>query len=94
MTFLVVAAAIFTFQNNFWVNLHQFLHAEAARKAAGRAIQLDAELVEGYAEMAKRDLLRDEGLVAINDALSRVPWLDGRVPFEEALRNLVRDVSR
>jgi hypothetical protein len=72
MTYLVVAAAIFTFQNNFWVNLHQFLHAEASRKAAGRAIQLDAELVEGYAEMARRDLLRDERLAAINDALSRV----------------------
>lgn len=71
MTSLVVAAAIFTFQNNFWVNLHQFLHAEASRKAAGRAIQL-AELVEGYAEIAKRDLLRDERLVALNDALSRV----------------------
>jgi hypothetical protein len=72
MTFLVVAAAIFTFQNNFWVNLHQFLHAEASRTAAGRAIQLDAELIEGYAEIAKRDLLRDERLVVINDALSRV----------------------
>lgn len=72
MTSLVVAAAIFTFQNNFWVNLHQFLHAEASRKAAGRTTQLNAELVEGYAEMAKRDLLRDERLVAINDALSQV----------------------
>jgi len=29
MTTLVVAAAIFTFQSNFWVNLHQFLHTEA-----------------------------------------------------------------
>jgi hypothetical protein len=72
MTTLLIAAAIFTFHNNFWVNLHQFLHAEAGRRAAGRAVQLDAALVDGYAEIAKRDLLRDERLVAINDALSQV----------------------
>jgi hypothetical protein len=38
MPLLVIAAAIFTFQNNLWVNLHQFLHAEASRKAAGRDV--------------------------------------------------------
>jgi hypothetical protein len=72
MTTLVTAAAIFTFQNNFWVNLHQFLHSEANGGAFGRAAQMDAALVEGYADVAKRDLLRDRALIALNDALSQV----------------------
>jgi hypothetical protein len=70
-TFLI-AAAIFTFQNNFWVNLHQFMHAEAVRRAAGQRVQMDPALLDGYAPLAKRDVLRDAELVALNDALSRV----------------------
>jgi hypothetical protein len=72
MTTLIVAAAIFTFQNNFWVNLHQFLHTEASRRASGRAVQMDTALVEGYADVARRDLLRDRDLILLNDALSQV----------------------
>jgi hypothetical protein len=30
-------APLFVFQNSFWVNLHQFLYAEAGRRQAGRA---------------------------------------------------------
>jgi len=84
MTTLLVAAAIFTFHNNFWVNLQQCLHAEAGRRAAGVQTQFapaslgeaeraawDGALAQ-YAEVARRDLLRDAGLVAINDALSQV----------------------
>src|SRR5258708_6221705 len=72
MQTLLIAAAIFSFQNNFWVNLHQFMHAEAGRKAAGKAIQMDAALIEGHAPYAKLDGLRDRGLIAVNDALSQV----------------------
>src|SRR6266540_3555775 len=69
---LLIAAAIFSFQNNFWVNLHQFLHAEALRRAAGRPVQLESSLVDGYAAVAKRDLMRDAALRAVNDALAEV----------------------
>ena len=65
-------ASLFVFQNNFWVNLHQFLHAEATRRAAGRLVQMDAALLDAYAPIAKRDTLRDLGLITLNDALSQV----------------------
>ena len=69
---LLLAAAIFSFQNNFWVNLHQFMHAEAGRRAAGKAVQMDAALLDAYTPIAKRDPLRDLGLISLNDALSQV----------------------
>jgi hypothetical protein len=69
---LLVAATLFTFQNNFWVNLHQFLHAEAVRKAAGKAIQMDAALVDEYAALGKKNPIFDAELVKINDALAQV----------------------
>jgi len=31
----ILALSLFTFQNNFWVNLHQVLHAEAVKQRAG-----------------------------------------------------------
>jgi hypothetical protein len=66
MATFCVANAIFSFQNNFWVNLHQFLHAEASRPAAGRALRFEP---------------------------SNLPEAE-RAAWEEALRNLVRDVAR
>jgi hypothetical protein len=69
---LLIAAAIFSFQNNFWVNLHQFLHAEAVRKATGKAIQMDAALVDEYAALGKKNPVFDTQLVKINDALAQV----------------------
>jgi len=84
MTALLIAAAIFTFQNNFWVNLHQFLHAEAGRRAARQALRFEpARLSEAeraaweealtvYGPISKRDPVRDMGLIVVNDALSQV----------------------
>jgi hypothetical protein len=58
---------LFVFQNNFWVNLHQHLHAEAGRPGGAGGAGTP------YAELAKRDPVFDAKLVAINDALGRMP---------------------
>jgi hypothetical protein len=84
MATFLVAAAIFSFQNNFWVNLHQFLHAEAGRRAAGQGLRFEPsnlpaaergaweEALTVYGPISKRDHVRDTGLIAVNDALSQV----------------------
>jgi hypothetical protein len=84
MATVLVAAAIFSFQNNFWVNLHQFLHAEAGRRAAGQALRFEPsnlpeadraaweQVLTVYGPISKRDHVRDAGLIAVNDALSQV----------------------
>jgi hypothetical protein len=84
MATFLVAAAIFSFQNNFWVNLHQFLHAEAGRRAAGQALRFEPstlpqadraaweDALTAYGPISKRDHVRDAGLIAVNDALSQV----------------------
>src|SRR5262245_58309802 len=84
MATFLVAAVIFSFQNNFWVNLHQFLHAEAGRRAAGQALRFEPsnlseaeraaweEALTAYGPISKRDHVRDAGLIAVNDALSQV----------------------
>src|SRR5262245_17772108 len=84
MATFLVAAAIFSFQNNFWVNLHQFLHAEGGRRAAGQALRFEPsnlseaeraaweEALTAYGPISKRDHVRDAGLIAVNDALSQV----------------------
>jgi hypothetical protein len=56
-------SAPFVFQNHFWVNLHQHLHAAAM---AGRAVP------DAYTALAKRDERFDGMLVATNDALGRM----------------------
>ena len=68
-------ASPFVFHNNFWVNLHQHLHAEAKARRAGLPTDARSAKVGGadvYAELAKRDEVFDAKLVAINDALGRM----------------------
>jgi hypothetical protein len=84
MTIAVLALSLFTFQNNFWVNLHQLLHAEAVKQRAGTPQTIatadwTASEQEGwrtalaaYGAVAARDPVFDKTLVAINDALSEV----------------------
>ncbi len=78
----------FVFHNNFWVNLHQTLYAEAGRAGGSRrAGGSDGSgrsggsggdeatwqsALDAYADLAKRDLIFDAKLVAINDALGRI----------------------
>jgi len=74
----------FRFQNNFWVNLHHLLRGDARRRPlnlppAMKLAQLtDAERaawtssLDAYADVGRRDLLFDAGLVRINSALAQV----------------------
>jgi hypothetical protein len=78
------AASQFRFQDNFWVNLHHFLRAEARRKMRGDApVMPTAALPEeqrktwnaaldSYAGLAKLSLIFDERLIRINNALAVV----------------------
>ena len=73
----------FLFQSNFWVNLHLFLRAEARRQSVGSPLLLpDSSLREdersawdeardAYTPLAKLNLIFDERLIRINNALSR-----------------------
>jgi hypothetical protein len=73
--------ATFVFQNNFWLNLHQFVRGDAYRRSVKAAPGLDpASLndadratwiaaVDAYADFAKRDVLFDPELRALNNAL-------------------------
>ena len=76
----------FVFQNNFWLNLHQFVRGEAYRRSVKATPGLDpaalndadratwTAAVDAYADFAKRDVLFDDELRALNNAL--VPMRD------------------
>src|SRR5215467_6075651 len=71
----------FVFQNNFWLNLHQFVRGEAYRQSVKATPGLDPATlndadratwiaaVDAYADFAKRDVLFDPELRALNNAL-------------------------
>ena len=77
------ATLSFRFQNNFWVNLHHVLRGDARRRgltlpltvpldsltAAERATW--SEALTAYTDLATRNLVFDERLIAISNALSR-----------------------
>src|SRR5206468_12424766 len=79
----MLAASLFAVQNSFWVNLHQFLHAEAVRQRMRQPVAFavadlaDAErrdwtaALDAYRDLSRRNLVFDAQLVAINDALAR-----------------------
>ena len=79
---LRAAESQFRFQDNFWVNLHHFVRAEARRRAFKAPLVIPASAlseaeqaawssgVDAYADLAKLDLLFDERLVRINNALA------------------------
>ena len=60
--------SMFVYQNNFWLNLHEFLRGEIFRRGANRTLGIDpasleeadrtawASAIEIYTEVAKRDL--------------------------------------
>jgi hypothetical protein len=73
----------FVFQNNFWLNLHQFVRGEAYRQRVKATPGLDpaslgdadratwTAAVEAYDDFSKRDVLFDAELRDIDNALSR-----------------------
>jgi hypothetical protein len=79
---LLSAEPQFRFQNNIWVNLHHFLRGEARRRSLGQppALALSGlheadraawtAALDAYGDFAKRNLIFDERLVRINNALA------------------------
>lgn len=69
----------FTFQSNFWMNLHHFVRVVARGMPAEGALTPDEraawdQAVETYRQRyINRDLLFDEGMVAIKETLRQVP---------------------
>jgi hypothetical protein len=80
-----VAAPVVVLRNNFWVNLHHFVRAESRRR--GHHLELELPLaslagddrasweraLDAYADLADRNLVFDEALVRIDDALATTP---------------------
>ncbi len=76
--------SMFSFQDNFWLNLHQFLRGEVYRRRVNAAPGLDpASLTEtdrnvwnravsSYIDLAKRDVLFDDLLRNIGNTLALV----------------------
>jgi hypothetical protein len=76
--------SMFVFQNNFWVNLHQFVRGEAYRRSAKAAPGIDpmsldeadravwVAAVEAYTELATRDVVFDDTLRRIANTLAMV----------------------
>jgi hypothetical protein len=79
---------LFTFQSNFWVNLHHFVRvvargmpAEGALTAEERAVW-DKAVATYRQRYVNRDLLFDDSMVAIKETLRQVP--DDALPPEIA----------
>jgi hypothetical protein len=76
------ARSMFVFQNNFWVNLHQFLRGEIYRRRVNAPLGLDpASLSEGdraawasaldvYTGVSKQDLISDSEAQRIDNTLA------------------------
>jgi len=76
--------SMFVFQNNFWLNLHQFVRGEAYRRSVNAAPGLDpaslsdadratwTAAIDAYADFAKRDVLFDDTLRNVQDVLASV----------------------
>src|SRR5215470_969928 len=74
----------FVFQNNFWLNLHQFVRGEGYRRSVKATPGLDptslsdadratwTAAVDAYADFAKRDVLFDSTLRELQDTLAKV----------------------
>lgn len=78
---LHAAEASFKLQDNFWVNLHHFVRAEARRRAYSQPPVMPSGLSEAeradwtaaldaYADLAQLSLVFDERLVRINNELA------------------------
>ena len=76
--------SMFVFQDNFWLNLHQFLRGEVYRQGAKLELGVDpmslnetdrerwAAAVGTYVDIARRDTLFDQSSVRIHNALAGV----------------------
>jgi hypothetical protein len=93
----------FVFQNNFWMNLHQFLRGEVYRRGALRPLGMDpatldesersawASAMDRYVDVAKQNLIFDERARRIANTLATVgdtPVLPGDILEASATRAL------
>lgn len=94
------AAPLFTFQSNLWINLHHFLRAVARgmpapsdMNAADREVW--DEVVARYRPYAERNVLLDEGMVAIKNTLRAVGDQDPlpEIPGEPELDDLLESAA-
>lgn len=92
---------VFTFQSNVWVNLHHFLRAVArgepvvAKLTAEERAVWDRAVATYAAKYMNRNVVHEEGMVAIKDALRRVRD-DERlpeIPGEPELDGLLEEVA-
>jgi hypothetical protein len=78
----LLAAALFSFHSNPWLNLHHFVRAVArgepvsAEMSASEKPAWDAAVLLYRERYAQRDVLFDEGMVAIKEALRRAEKQD------------------
>src|ERR1700681_3161095 len=75
-------APVFVFQDNFWVNLHHFLRAEARRRSGGIPLELSVAALKAgertewesalttYTDVAKRGFIFDQTLTEIDNVLA------------------------
>lgn len=74
-----VEPQLFAMQSNLWVNLHHFLRAVARGEPAPAQLSANEQAIWGAAietykaTYMNRDLLRDEGMLAIKETLRKVP---------------------
>jgi len=95
------AQSEFTFQSNLWVNLHHFLRAVARGEPAPGKLTPEERsawdhAVAVYAEKyMNRDVLRDDGMVAIKDTIRRVGNEERlpEIPGEPDLDSLLEGVA-
>lgn len=97
----LAARPVFTFQSNLWVNLHHFLRAVARGEPAPGKLTpeersiWDKAVATYAAKYMNRDVLHDDGMVAIKDTLRSVgsdaPLPD--IPGEPDLKSLLESVA-
>jgi len=100
-------SSMFVFQDNFWLNLHQYLRGEVYRRGAKLPLGVDpaslndadrerwTAAIDSYVEIAKRNILFDPSSVRIHNALAGVGDVvrlpDGSV--ERAVASALNDAA-
>ena len=92
---------LFAIQSNMWMNLHHFLRVVARGDPAPAKLNADEqaiwdEAIATYkAKYANRDLLRDEGMLAIKNTLRTIPSDQPlpEIPGEPDLKELLERVA-
>lgn len=93
-----VANSIFEFHSGFWINLHHLLYQQAQRKDSSQPGQLTTdktspdwvESVLFYEKtLVSRDLLFDNGMIAIKDSLEDQENADSLMPTADLPASLV-----